>query len=102
MSDKIDNIQLREELKKIFAVGVHSLKFTKKDGTIREMIATRDPVMMPAETYEKWLVPNPEKPRKESMTSLPVFEIAISEFRSFSLDSLIEVDGMTPEQILTK
>lgn len=100
MTEQIDNIALREALKKMFSVGTHSLQFTKTDGTVREMIATRDPALMPFETYEKWLVPNVEKPRKESETSLPVYEIAVEGFRSFGLDSLIHVDGLTPEQII--
>ncbi|EPR6133047.1 SH3 beta-barrel fold-containing protein [Escherichia coli] len=100
MTEQVDNIALREALKKMFSVGTHSLQFTKKDGTVREMIATRDPALMPFETYEKWLVPNVEKPRKESETSLPVYEIAVEGFRSFGLDSLINVDGLTTEQIV--
>ncbi|EIF8777808.1 hypothetical protein SKERS_78 [Escherichia phage vB_EcoM_Skers] len=100
MTEQIDNIALREALKKMLAVGTHSLQFTKKDGTVREMFATRDPALMPFETYEKWLVPNVEKPRKESETSLPVYEIAVEGFRSFGLDSLINVDGLTPAQIV--
>ena len=100
MTEQVDNIALREALKKMFSVGTHSLQFTKKDGTVREMIATRDPALMPFETYEKWLVPNVEKPRKESETSLPVYEIVVEGFRSFGLDSLINVDGLTPEQIV--
>lgn len=60
MTEQVDNIALREALKKMFSVGTHSLQFTKKDGTVREMIATRDPALMPFETYEKWLVPNVE------------------------------------------
>lgn len=100
MSEQIDNIVLREALKKMFAVGTHALQFTKKDGTIRDMIATRDPALMPFETYEKWLVPNVDKPRKESETSLPVYEVAVEGFRSFGLDTLIHVDGLTPSQIV--
>lgn len=100
MTEQVDNIALREALKKMFSVGTHSLQFTKKDGTVREMIATRDPALMPFETYEKWLVPNVEKPRKKSETSLPVYEIAVEGFRSFGLDSLINVDGLTPAQIV--
>lgn len=100
MSEQIDNIVLREALKKMFAVGTHALQFTKKAGTIRDMIATRDPALMPFETYEKWLVPNVEKPRKESETSLPVYEVAVEGFRSFGLDTLIHVDGLTPAQIV--
>lgn len=100
MTEQIDNIALREALKKMFSVGAHSLQFTKKDGTVRDMIATRDPALMPFETYEKWLVPNVDKPRKESETSLPVYEIAVEGFRSFGLDSLIHVNGLTPAQII--
>lgn len=100
MTEQIDNIVLREALKKMFAVGTHALQFTKNDGTVREMIATRDPTLMPFETYEKWLVPNVDKPRKESETSLPVYEISVEGFRSFGLDNLIHVDGLTPAQIV--
>lgn len=100
MIEQIDNIVLREALKKMFAVGTHALQFTKKDGTVRDMIATRDPALMPFETYEKWLVPNVEKPRKESETSLPVYEVAVEGFRRFGLDTLIHVDGLTPAQIV--
>lgn len=96
--EEIDNIKLREALKKMFAVGQHSLQFTKKDGTLRDMIATRDPALMPFETYDKWL--GGGNTRKESETSLPVFEIAVDGFRSFSLENLIQVDGLTPQQII--
>lgn len=37
MAEQIDNIALREALKKMFSVGTHSLQFTKKDGTVREI-----------------------------------------------------------------
>lgn len=94
----MDNIVLREALKKLFAVGRHSLQFTKEDGTLRDMIATRDPALMPFESYDKWL--GAGVTRKESETSLPVFEIEKDGFRSFSLNSLIHVDGLTPEQIV--
>lgn len=93
-----ENIQLREALKKLFAVGQHSLQFTKKDGSVREMIATRDPALMPFESYDKWI--GAGNTRKESETSLPVFEMAVDGFRSFSLANLIHVDGLTPQQII--
>lgn len=83
-------------------MGQHFLQFKKKDGTIRDMIATRDPALIPTDLFEKWTVPNPEKPRKESETSLPVYDIEADGFRSFSLDSLICVDGMTADQIITE
>lgn len=95
-----ENIALMEALKELFSAGLHDLEFTKKDGTPRSMLATRDSVQMPISMYEKWLVPDTNKPRKESTTSLPVFDVEIGAFRSFALDNLISVDGMTPEMII--
>ena len=91
---------LMENLKERFSEGRHTLIFKKKDGTVREMIASRDASEIPEETFKKWMVPNPDKPRKESTEALPVYEFAVEGFRSFRLDSLISVDGLTPAELL--
>lgn len=93
-------MEYMQKLKHFFAGSVHEIEFTKKDGTVRKMTCTRNADIISEfdqALYEKWMVPNPDKPRKESTTSLPVFDMEIKQFRSFSIDSLLTVDGMDAE-----
>lgn len=64
--------------------GIVSVKFEKKDGTVREMNCTLKDVP----TYEK----KTETPRKTNDEVMSVFDVDLQEWRSFRLVSLKEIN----------
>ena len=71
-----------------------NITFEKVDGTIRQMLCTLNPELLPkvepvvlAEGEE----PKEVKPRKESTTAFRVFDLEKSEFRSIRWDSITQI-----------
>lgn len=98
-----DSIKLREFLKAKFAIDRHEIVFEKKDGAIRVLRGTRDSALISEELFEQFMNPPPRKdghPRSESTTSLPVFDLEASSWRSFNFDKLISVDGINIDTVL--
>lgn len=95
-------IALREVLKTKLAMGVSDIVFEKADGTIRTMKASRDKdvisKLVPIEIYENYV--SPAKPRKEATDMVPAFDTEIKQWRGFSIDKLISVNGMKVEHLL--
>jgi hypothetical protein len=72
------------ELEKVLKSGVVELKFTKVDGSIREMRATR----------KLDLIGEEHTPKKDSTpleTTLRVFDLDAKGWRSFRVENLIEI-----------
>lgn len=72
-----------------------NITFEKVDGTIRQMLCTLNPELLPkvepvvlAEGEEAKEV----KPRKESTTAFRVFDLEKSEFRSIRWDSMTQIN----------
>lgn len=72
-----------------------NITFEKVDGTIRQMLCTLNPELLPkiepvvlAEGEE----PKEVKPRKESTTAFRVFDLEKSEFRSIRWDSMTQIN----------
>jgi len=63
-----------------------TVTFTKKDGTERLMKCTLDPEILP-----KIEIKEDAKPRKESTTSIRVFDTEKNEWRSFTIKSVKNV-----------
>jgi hypothetical protein len=82
----------RQEIVAILKQGVHSITFTKVDGTERTMPCTLDPAILPPVD----LIENEEKkvPRKLNSDTLRVFVTDINEWRSFRIDNLINIKGV--------
>lgn len=95
-------IALREILKTKLAMGVSQIVFEKANGTIRSMKGTRDKDVISslasAEIYENYV--NPAKPRSESVDMVPLFDTEIKEWRGFSINQLISVNGMKVSHLL--
>lgn len=95
-------IALREVLKVKLSMGVSAVVFEKADGTIRTMKGTRDKDVVSslagAEIYESYV--NPAKPRKEATDMVPLFDTELKQWRGFSIDKLISVNGMKAEHLL--
>ena len=72
-----------------------NITFEKVDGSIRQMLCTLNPELLPkvesvvlAEGEE----PKEVKPRKESTTAFRVFDLEKSEFRSIRWDSMTQIN----------
>lgn len=98
-----DSIALREHLKPIIANGENEVVFEKADGSVRVLKCTRDPEIIGLELFEKYTNPPPKKdgkPRVESTSSLPVFDLESKSWKSFSFLKLISVNGINTDVIL--
>lgn len=99
-----DAIRLREHLKAVLSVGEHTVVFEKKNGDVRVLKGTRDPNIIGRELFEKYTNPGPKADgtaRVESTSSLPTFDIEAGTWRSFAFDTLIAVDGININTVLT-
>ena len=75
-----------EWLKGALKTNIVDVTFTKKDGTERLMKCTLDPEILP-----KIEIKEDAKPRKESTTSIRVFDTEKNEWRSFTIKSVKNV-----------
>ena len=76
-----------------------TITFTKKDGTERVMKCSLDPKLLPK--VEPKAITEDKKPRKESTTSMRVFDLEKNEWRSFTIKSIKHISatlGETPEE----
>ena len=76
-----------EWLKGMLHVGPATVTFTKKDGTQRVMKCTLEASSLP-----KVELKEDAKPRKESTTSMRVFDLEKNEWRSFTIKSVTKVE----------
>jgi hypothetical protein len=68
-----------------------TITFTKKDGTERVMKCTLDPELLPK--VEPKQITEDKKPRKESTTSMRVFDLEKNEWRSFTIKSIKNISA---------
>ena len=64
------------------------VEFTKKDGTVRNMLCTRDSQLIPAEH-----TPSAESKIKENADVLRVFDLQKQGWRSFRIDSVTLIEA---------
>jgi hypothetical protein len=76
-----------EWLKGMLAVSEGVVTFTKSDGTERVMKCTLVPKQLP-----KVEIKEDAKPRKESTTSMRVFDLEKKEWRSFTIKKVKQVN----------
>ena len=74
-------------LKGMLHVSPVTVTFTKKDGTERVMKCTLEESQLP-----KVELKEDAKPRKESTTSMRVFDLEKNEWRSFTIKSITKVE----------
>ena len=67
-----------------------TITFTKKDGTVRVMKCTLMPEALPV--VEVKPLQEGKQPRKESTTSIRVFDLEKNEWRSFNTQSVTRVE----------
>jgi hypothetical protein len=81
---------IRHDIVEILSNGIHSVTFTKVDGTERTMPCTLDPAILPqVELKEEKAVT-----RKLNMDTLRVFVTDIQEWRSFRIENLKSIKGV--------
>jgi hypothetical protein len=80
----------RDNIIKILSEGIHTIKFTKVDGTERTMTCTLDPAILPSLDLKE----EKSVPRKLNIDTLRVFVTDINEWRSFRIENLIEIKGV--------
>ena len=73
-------------LKSMLKIGPATVTFIKKDGTERVMNCTLQAEQLPVVELKE-----DSKPRKESTTSLRVFDLEKTEWRSFTLKSVTRI-----------
>jgi len=76
-------------LKNMLPMGPMTVTFTKADGTERVMKCTLDPTLLPK--VEPKPITEDKKPRKESETSIRVFDLEKNEWRSFTVTKVKRV-----------
>jgi hypothetical protein len=81
--------KLDKWLRSILKTETVTVTFTKKDGTERVMNCTLNPEVIPPIEIKESI--EPKKPRKESTTSIRVFDTDIKEWRSFTTKSITQL-----------
>lgn len=84
----------KSEMSQKLREGVFVVSFTKKNGEIRDMTCTLNQQYMPEQEQPK----EGASPRKENPDVLPVWDVEKDAWRSFRLDSVIEVREMAEQE----
>ena len=79
---------IRQDIVTILSEGIHTITFTKLDGTERTMLCTLDPaLLLVLEQKEEKKVP-----RKINPDTMRVYVTDINEWRSFRIENLKSID----------
>jgi hypothetical protein len=82
-----DWINFESWLRGMLSTDTVTVTFTKKDGTERVMNCTTNPVVVP-----KVEIKEGATPRKQSETTMRVFDTDIKEWRSFTTKSIKQIN----------
>lgn len=81
---------LHKWLKGMLPMGAMTVSFTKADGTERVMNCTLDPTLLPV--VEPKPIVEGKAPRKESTTSMRVYDLDKKEWRSFTIKNVKQIE----------
>jgi hypothetical protein len=87
MSNTWDDYSNREYLKQLLSHSTMRIVFTKRDGTERTLLCTRNMGMVPVENHPKGV-------KREAPDSLPVWSILDEGWRSFRFDTVKDVEAV--------
>ncbi len=76
----------KDQIVEILKTGIHTVTFTKVDGTERTMPCTLDPTIIPTVP-----VTESKQDRKVNDAVMRVYVTDINEWRSFRVDNLIQI-----------
>ena len=77
----------KEHLKKLLHENTLTVCFTKKDGTVRTMLCTLNPSLLPV--IEKKEGDEVKKEKKQNDESIAVWDLEKTAWRSFRHDSIV-------------
>lgn len=77
----------------ILRIAPVTVTFTKKDGTVRVMRCTLQPELLPQIELKENITP-----RKESTTSMRVFDLDKNEWRSFTIKNVKSIQTVLGEE----
>jgi uncharacterized protein YjdB len=83
---KLENNMNRDDIVKVLSEGQANVTFTKKDGSVREMLCTRNMNEIPVESQ-----PKGGSERKENLEVITAYDLDKSGWRSFRVDAVIDV-----------
>ncbi len=81
----------KDELTKLLKERVVTIKFKKKDDSVRKMICTLSEDYLPAP--EDVVEGQEKKKKKENSNTLPVWDLEKLAWRSFRVDSVVEYES---------
>lgn len=81
----------KEDLIKLLKEKVVTIKFKKKDDSVRKMICTLSEDYLPEP--EKVVEGKEKKAKKENPNTLPVWDLEKLAWRSFRVDSVVEYES---------
>jgi hypothetical protein len=83
--------KLTKWLNGLLKINPVTITFTKKDGTERVMKCSLNPNLIPK--VEPKAITEDAKPRKESTTSMRVFDLEKNEWRSFTIKNIKNISA---------
>lgn len=75
-----------DQVKSVLSNGLSNVTFYKLDGTLREMVATRDPSIIPRDKQKS------KGNKSESSDVVTVYDVEVDGWRSFVLTNLVSID----------
>ena len=81
----------KEDLIKLLKQKVVTIKFRKKDDSIRKMVCTLSEDYLPEP--EEVIEGNEKRTKKENPNTLPVWDLEKLAWRSFRVDSVVEYES---------
>jgi hypothetical protein len=81
----------KEDLVKLLKSKVVTVKFRKKDDSIRKMVCTLSEEYLPEP--DKLIEGQEKKTKKENPNTLPVWDLEKLAWRSFRVDSVVEYES---------
>lgn len=83
----------KEDLVKLLKEKVVTVKFKKKDDSIRKMVCTLSEDYLPESEPEPLTEGEVKKTKKENANTLPVWDLEKLAWRSFRVDSVVEYES---------
>lgn len=77
----------KADIEELLSHGMHHIVFYKTDGSVREMVCTKDPSLIPDDKQ-----PSGEGRKAKSDTTIPVYSPQDNGWRSFIVENLIKVE----------
>ncbi|SSU39614.1 Protein of uncharacterised function (DUF2693) [Acinetobacter baumannii] len=92
--------KLHSHVATVLHSGTHQIVFQKKNGDIRVIQGTLDPGVLAQKLGDAFDETSVQVIDESVKTSLPVYDVELNDWRSFSLDNVIGIDGININTLL--